>query len=248
MDTKTCTTVTMGNAVLRNVDDQDLSDLQVCTHEEACSLLYAANHGVSDAIICSSDTDVVLAVSHFQRLGLLWVDFGRGKDHRWIPIHEIASSMGSKSSGLSFFHAFTGCDTVSSFHGKGKRSAWQTWNVFDKISPVFAKLSSPPVAVTDEDLQVLEEFVVLMYVKSSSYKSVNEARLDLFARKQRAYDSIPPTSAALKEHCKRAAYQAGHIWGQSLLCSPCLPSPVHWGKNGLNIQKPPRGAAWETLI
>ena len=112
---------------------------------------------------------------------------------------------------------------------KGKRSAWQTWNVFDKISPVFAKLSSPPFAVTDEDLQVLEEFVVLMYDKSSSYKSVNEARLDLFARKQRAYDSIPPTSAALKEHCKRAAYQAGHIWGQSLLCSPGLPSPVHWG-------------------
>ena len=102
--------------------------------------------------------------------------------------------------------------------------------MFDKISPVFAKLSSTPVAVTDEDLQVLEEFVVLMYDKSSSYKSVNEAQLDLFARKQRAYDSIPPTSAALKEHCKRAAYQAGHIWGQSLLCSPGLPSSVHWGK------------------
>lgn len=239
MDTqnKSCIIVTMGNAVLCNLDDQDVSDLQGCTHEEADTRMflhagYAAKHDVSDAIICSSDTDVVvIAVSLFQRLGLktLWIDFGRGKDHRWIPIHEIASAMGTKSSGLCFFHAFSGCDTVSSFHGKGKKSAWHTWNVFEKISPVFTKLSSSPAAVTDEDMQVIEEFVVLMYDRSSSYKEVNEARLDLFARKQRSYDSIPPTSAALKEHCKRAAFQAGHIWGQSLLCSPILPSPSHWG-------------------
>ena len=39
-----------------------------------------------------------------------------------------------------------------------------------------------PVAVTD--MQIIEEFVVLMYDRSSSYKEVNEARLDLFARKQ----------------------------------------------------------------
>ena len=200
MDTQneTCIVVTMGNAVLCNLDDQDVSDLQGCTHEEADTRMflhaaYAVNHGVSDAIICSSDTDVVvIAVSLFQRLGLkkLWIDFGRGKDHRWIPIHEIASDMGSKASGLCFFHAFSGCDTVSSFHGKGKRSAWQTWNVFEKISPVFTKLGSTPIEVTDEDMQVIEEFVVLMYDRSSSYKEVNEARLDLFARKQRSYECI----------------------------------------------------------
>ena len=80
-----------------------------------------------------------------------------------------------------------------------------------------------------EDLQIIEEFVVLMYDRSSSYKDVNEARLDLFARKQRAYDCIPPTRAALREHCKRAALQAGHIWSQSLVCRPVLPSPRHWG-------------------
>ena len=27
--------------------------------------------------------------------------------------------------GLPFFHALTGCDTVSAFHGKGKRTAWE---------------------------------------------------------------------------------------------------------------------------
>jgi len=33
---------------------------------------------------------------------------------------------------------------------------------------------------------------------------VDEARLDLFAQKQRAYNAIPPTKGALKQHIKRA--------------------------------------------
>ena len=237
MSTQNETCITRGNMVLCNLDGQDVSDLQGCTQEEADTKMflhseYAANHGASDAIICSSDTDVVvIAVSLVQRICLekLWIAFGRGKDLRWIPIHEIASAMGPKSSGLPFFHAFSGCDTVSSFHGKGKRSAWQTWDMFEKVSPVFTKLGSTPMAISDEDMQVIEEFVVLMYDRSSSYKEVNEARLDLFARKQQSYDCIPSTSAALREHCKRAAFQAGHVWDQSLVCSPVLPSPRHWG-------------------
>ena len=52
-----------------------------------------------------------------------------------------------------------------------------------------------------------------MYDRLSASSGVDEARLDLFARKQRAYDAIPPTRAALKEHAKHAAYQAGIIWG-----------------------------------
>ena len=71
--------------------------------------------------------------------------------------------------------------------------------------------------------------MVLMYDRSSTTSSVNEARLDLFAKKQRSYDSIPPTQAALKEHAKRAAYQAGHIWGQCLIAWPELQCPSKWG-------------------
>ncbi|KAG0722278.1 hypothetical protein GWK47_006094 [Chionoecetes opilio] len=66
-----------------------------------------------------------------------------------------------------------------------------------------------PTLIRDLDLQRLERFVVLMYDRSSAATGVDEARLDLFAPKQRAYNSIPPTQAALREHAKRAAYQAG---------------------------------------
>ena len=51
----------------------------------------------------------------------LWMTFGKGKDLRWIPIHDIVRSLGPRSKALPFFHAFTGCDAVSAFVGKGKK-------------------------------------------------------------------------------------------------------------------------------
>ena len=65
--------------------------------------------------------------------------------------------------------------------------------------------------------------------RSSSTISVNEARLHMFACKQRPYDAIPPTSAALKEHVKRATFQAGAVWGQATITQPDIPSPGEWG-------------------
>ena len=56
------------------------------------------------------------------------------------------------------------------------------------------------------DFENLERFVILMYDRNSSAKSVDKARLDLFARKQKSYDNIPPSRAALTEHAERAVY------------------------------------------
>ena len=166
------------------------------------------------------------------QLGLekMWVTFGKGEKTRWIPIHEVVSAIEpEKTHGILFFHAFSGCDIVSSFHGKSKKSAWKTWDVCDEVSSTFATLNECPSAVKDSDLQALEKFVVLMYDRSSDVTTVNEARLDLFARKQRQYDLIPPTQAALKEHAKRASYEAGYVWGQALKRHTQMPSPSNWG-------------------
>lgn len=61
---------------------------------------------------------------------------------------------------------------------------------------------------------LLEQFVVIMYDRSSTICKVDEARLDLFARQQRTYSAIPPTKAALLEHVKRVL-QAGNVFGAS---------------------------------
>ncbi len=51
---------------------------------------------------------------------------------------DIVATIGpEKTSGILFFHAFTGCDVVSAWiRGKGKKSAWQTWNVCNDASSV----------------------------------------------------------------------------------------------------------------
>ena len=68
-----------------------------------------------------------------------------------------------------------------------------------------------------------------MYDRSSTTSSVDEARLDLFARKQRAYGLIPPTRNTSREHAKRAAYQGGHIWGQCIKRDPERQCPSRCG-------------------
>ena len=90
------------------------------------------------------------------------------------------------------------------------------------------------VNVNDNEVDILEKFVVIMYDKSSTATCANIARLDMFARKQRPSQAIPPTRSASLQHVKRAAYHAGCIWSQSTLCQPEAQSPADWGwaKNG----------------
>lgn len=84
-------------------------------------------------MIKANDTDVLVigvnVLPDLINIGLqsLWIEFGQEKSLRWIPVNDIHTKIGvDKSDGLLFFHAFTGCDDVSAFRGKGKKTAWQT--------------------------------------------------------------------------------------------------------------------------
>ena len=241
--TQTTSTIllTKEGCVICNDNQKSLAAVSPCVHEEADTQIFvhardAAIEGSKSLVIKANDTDiVVIAVSvlpQLQEIGVetMWTAFGHGVGMKWIPIHELLNAIGpARASGILYFHAFTGCDVVSAFRGKGKKSAWQTWDVFDEVTENFSNLSKFPTEVTDTDLKTLERFVVLMYDRSSAATGVDEARLHMFARKQRPYDSIPPTQAALREHVKRAAYQAGVIWGQATCADPDIGSPSDWG-------------------
>ena len=96
------------------------------------------------------------------------------------------------------FHSFTGCDTTSSFAGKGKKTAWDTWAICPEITDVFSSLMSQPT-LTDVDnaLETIEKIAVLMFNKTSSENRVNVVRLKLFTQKGRDIMNIPPTQGAL---------------------------------------------------
>ena len=65
----------------------------------------------------------------------LWIEFGKGKDHRWLPIHSCPEKA-SKSVRIAaiFWHVLTGCDSVSQFLERDKSSAWKTWKVFPEVT------------------------------------------------------------------------------------------------------------------
>ena len=213
-------------------------EIDICNHEEADTRMllhafHAATHGHSKVVLRTVDTDVlVLAVAHFQHLQLaeLWLDFGVGKNHRMIPAHSIAVKIGhEKASALPFFHALTGSDTTSAFAVRGKKTAWDVWGVYPEITATFSLLSSSTCHINEEMIVNIERFVVLLYSRSSDSNRVNEARRELFVRGTRSLENIPPTHTALIQHIKRAVYQAGYVWGQSLLTQQELPSPGNWG-------------------
>ena len=211
---------TKNEDVLTNDSGIAISNLMPCNHEEADTrmLLHTnilAQCGHSKGKIITVDTDVIiLAITLFSSLNIeeLWIEFGSGQNRRWYPIHEIVDSIGRQyCEGILFQYAFTGCDSVSSFSPCGKIKAWETWSAYPGATECFIKLSTSIENLSEEDVSILERYVVLLYDRSSTTHSINECRKQLFAKKARLIENIPPTKDALYQHISRAVYQAGFV-------------------------------------
>ncbi|KAK3735626.1 hypothetical protein QZH41_007395 [Actinostola sp. cb2023] len=91
----------------------------------------------------------------------LWITYSTGKNLHNIPAHSIAASLGQeKSSALPMFHAITGCDTVSFFGGRGKKTAWDVWKVFPELTSVLNALTASPEDVSEEYMAIIERKIV----------------------------------------------------------------------------------------
>lgn len=71
--------------------------------------------------------------------------------------------------------------------------------------------------------------MVTLYDRKSPVHTVNQSRKYLFTKKKNSLENILPTQAALKAHAKRAGYQAGFVWKQSLQKTAIFPEPTDWG-------------------
>ena len=108
--------------------------------------------------------------------------FGTGSHFRYIPVHELTASLDSRMcSTLHVFHAFTGCNIVSSFLAwRGKKTAWFTWQSYPEATGAFEDL-----LIGDHTMSTLERLVVLLYDRTSDITMVNDCRKQLFTRKYR---------------------------------------------------------------
>ena len=121
--------MTEEGCVICNDNQKSLEAVSPCLHEEADIRILncvhardAAMEGSKALVINANDTDiVVIKVSillQLQELGVetLWTASGDGVSMKWIPIHELLNAIGpARASGIVYFHAFTGCDVVSTF-------------------------------------------------------------------------------------------------------------------------------------
>ena len=92
-------------------------------------------------MVDATDTGVVViavAVSSILQNCEVWIVFGHDNKLRYIPCHRIANKLGTDaSSGLLFFHAMSGCDTVSAFRGVGKKTARAIWCSMSHLDYIF---------------------------------------------------------------------------------------------------------------
>ena len=117
-----------------------------CSQEEADTWMFlhvadaiqSGFTGFRKVVVRTVDTDVlVLAVALLDKLQMLtegrdhlWVTFVTVMNLRYLAAHDIARSfVNGAALALHAFHAFNRCDTVSCFHGKGKKKARTPGNV-----------------------------------------------------------------------------------------------------------------------
>ena len=142
---------------------------------------------------------VVLAISVVNTLPVdeLWITYGLGKHVCNLVVHSIAMSLGQdKASVLPMFHAFMGCDTVSFFGGRGKKTAWDVCVVFPEFIQVLRSLKTLPVKIDDACMSVIERFVVLLYDRTSSLTQSMKHAKSSFQRRQGTLTAFLP----LKQH------------------------------------------------
>ena len=239
-----------GKLFITTIDNTVITSLQIpypadmitpCNHEEADShlLLHTAHclaTGHEQIMVITVDSDMIVlaifaaaALNPLYKLEKLWVEFMVGKKRCYIPAHELASMMGpEKARAMPIFHAITGCDTISKFKGKKKKTAWETWNAFPEVMQAFLSLMDER-ELSRDNFNIIQHYMCIMYSRTSKYMKVNEARRFMFAQGNKAFEVIPPTEAVLEQHIRRAALQGVHIRGQCLVPSPDYPDPQQWG-------------------
>ena len=129
---------------------------------------------------------------------------------------------------LPFSYAFSWCDTVSSFLSKGKCKGWDIWmEDHSNLDEVFIRLRNEPGKLTNTDMNIIEKFVTKMYTKQN--KSLTLLRIELFKYiKDSDLWKLPPSREALEYYTRRACYQAGYVWKETV-CDIVLPNPDNWG-------------------
>ena len=187
-------------------------DLLACDHSEAdIRLSLHSQHASktnSHVVIKSPDSDVALIalsqVGNFQ--ATFYFETGVKQKAKRINLSSLSTVIGTPvSEALLGLHTFTGCDSVSAFHSKGKKKAFHLVISNKDFQAAFQTLGQH-FTLPESVFAVFEQFVCELYGLSCS--SVDDGRYRLLCTKALCEQSLPPSSDALQQHVRRANYQA----------------------------------------
>ena len=192
----------------------------------------------SNFVVPTVDTDVVvILIGYFTILNSaesFWLSYGVGKKLYLMAHKHHKPQYGRvKVFGITLFHSFTGCDTISAFFRRGKRLAWEAWNCFPEVSKAYVSIELNPfrrLEILSPNFSLLQIFIVILYSKSSNIELIDEARMELFLffRDNKSMEKIPPTADALLQYKKRGVYEAS-IWACSQHAQQQTPTPATRG-------------------
>ena len=215
-------------------------------HEEADTrmLLHAkdANENNYDKIVIQTpDTDVFVLMLCFSfQTGGLCMKTGRGNRKRIINIDRVKQRLSSDlednvdlddfCEALVGLNAFTGCDSVSCFAGKGKAKALNMLKRNKDFMENFKKLGTE-WSTSNETRDGLEKFFCELYGGGGENK-INNLRYKIYCarRGKLECEQLPPCHHSLLKHIERANYQT-RIWRLSL-------------RNNQNVESP-NGRGWK---
>ena len=106
----------------------------------------------------------------------MFVKCGQQTRTKYIDVLQAARMLGSElCRSLPGLHAFTGCDSVSAFSGKGKVTALKLVKQ-SKPSQTLFKEIGVEWNLTDDRFAKLQEFTCKMYSSTTMTQDVNELR------------------------------------------------------------------------
>ena len=215
-------------------EEADTRIILHCFHQDSSA-------GPERIIIRSIDTDVFILLLHFSSEvnKKVYFDTGTGNHRRLICMSDLAASYGKDyCEALLGIHAFSGCDSTSSFVTKGKIRVMKTFSKHKTFQDTFCALGKQ--ALSPDILESLEHFVCCLYNRPK-VKDINQLRFDLLKEKfdtakgpvLSCYNGtdlslLPPCRSSLYMHIKRADFQV-EVWKSAGETQPAIDGPAGRG-------------------
>ncbi|KAK2701984.1 hypothetical protein QYM36_019373 [Artemia franciscana] len=202
----------------------ELTESLASTHEEADTRLvlhvtHCFRRDYQQVIVKVNDTDILaMLIQHFEIMTSKCTAsdselYLKLRD-KTFPIHQVVKKIPVPvTNTITFLHCFTGCDTVSFFYSKGKKTFFTA-----ALKLVVSGLPS----------KHFRKIVIVAYGKQyEKFSSLDDLRVHLFHKKS-SLKCLPPKENTFKYHVKRAAFQLS-LMLQASEARPYIHNPLHFG-------------------